>query len=345
MANNSGNALLVGIGNPLLDISTEVSADIYTKYDLKPGNAIMAEPKHLPLYEELKKNHKVDYIAGGACQNSMRACQWMSSTPGLVHYIGCVGNDDNAKHLTESTAEYGLTTHYLVDSEKPTGTCAVCVHNKERSLVANLGAAEAYKMSHFQSAEIQALVNKAQFFYPEGFFLTHSTPVVVELGKHAAQHNKVFTINLCAPFLIDFFFDNLSQVLPFADVVFCNDDEAATLGKKMNWGTDLDVIAKNLSAFNKVNTQRSRTVVFTQGSKATIVYKDGNATHYPVPPVPKEEIVDTNGAGDSFVGGFLSRFIQGKSIEECVAAGHYCAAECIRRSGATYPAKSSFHFP
>lgn len=29
-------------------------------------------------------------------------------------------------------------------------------------------------------------------------------------------------------------------------------------------------------------------------------------TEYPVCKIPKEQIVDTNGAGDAFVGGFLS---------------------------------------
>jgi len=52
--------------------------------------------------------------------------------------------------------------------------------------------------------------------------------------------------------------------------------------------------------------------------------------------------VDTNGAGDSFVGGFLSQFVQQKSLSECVRAAHYCAWECIRRSGATYPETSTF---
>ncbi|MDG6100215.1 carbohydrate kinase family protein, partial [Alteromonas sp. ZYF713] len=37
--------------------------------------------------------------------------------------------------------------------------------------------------------------------------------------------------------------------------------------------------------------------------------------------LPKEEIVDTNGAGDAFVGGFLSQFIQGKGVEASVTCG------------------------
>lgn len=43
----------MGIGNPLLDISAIVDEDLLKKYDLRPDDAIMAEPKHMPLYREL----------------------------------------------------------------------------------------------------------------------------------------------------------------------------------------------------------------------------------------------------------------------------------------------------
>lgn len=45
--------LLLGIGNPLLDISATVDEDLLNKYDMKPDDAIMAEEKHKPLYREL----------------------------------------------------------------------------------------------------------------------------------------------------------------------------------------------------------------------------------------------------------------------------------------------------
>ncbi len=58
--------------------------------------------------------------------------------------------------------------------------------------------------------------------------------------------------------------------------------------------------------------------------------------------IPKENLVDSNGAGDAFVGGFLSRLVLGKSIEECVKAGNYAANVIIQRSGCTFPEKPSF---
>ncbi|CAJ0763515.1 23426_t:CDS:1, partial [Entrophospora sp. SA101] len=50
-----------------------------------------------------------------------------------------------------------------------------------------------------------------------------------------------------------------------------------------------------------------------------------------------DEIVDTNGAGDAFVGGFLSQFIEGKSVEESIEAGHWLAKLNLKQIGPSLP--------
>lgn len=42
-------------------------------------------------YKELVENHDVEYIAGGATQNSIRVCQWIVGSPKATTFIGCVG--------------------------------------------------------------------------------------------------------------------------------------------------------------------------------------------------------------------------------------------------------------
>jgi adenosine kinase len=78
-----------------------------------------------------------------------------------------------------------------------------------------------------------------------------------------------------------------------------------------------------------------RTCVITQGSDPTIVASNGTVTEYPVELIAEEDIVDTNGAGDAFVGGFLSQLVQGGTIEDAVEAGHWAARYIIQTSSTT----------
>jgi len=340
----AAEGVLFGIGNPLLDISVHVDQAYLDKYGLKAGNAILAEPSHLPLYDEIQKQYTAEYIAGGAAQNSIRVAQWLIGTPGASVYVGCIGNDTNGKTLKNTTEAAGVVTQYLVDESAVTGTCAVLVTDKERSLCTNLGAANNYKKSHIESPALQQILEKAQLFYSTGYFITVSPDTLVHIGQHAAKTNKPFLFNLSAPFVIQFFGEPLANVLTYVDVVFSNEDEAKTFGQKQGWGEELPVIAEKLAALPKVNDKRKRMVIFTQGAHSTVVYHDGAVTEFKPIPVASSEIVDLNGAGDSFVGGFLAGYAQGKSIEQSIKAGHYAASEVIRRSGCTLPAKPAFSF-
>jgi adenosine kinase len=60
-----------------LDISAHVSKDLVEKYGAVFGNAILAEEKHMPVYEEITKDYQVEYIAGGSTQNTLRVFVWM----------------------------------------------------------------------------------------------------------------------------------------------------------------------------------------------------------------------------------------------------------------------------
>lgn len=63
------------MGNPLLDMLVLAKEDLLQKYGLDANNACLAEEKHQPLYQELVDKYEVEYIAGGAVQNSLRVTQ------------------------------------------------------------------------------------------------------------------------------------------------------------------------------------------------------------------------------------------------------------------------------
>lgn len=102
-------------------------------------------------------------------------------------------------------------------------------------------------------------------------------------------------------------------------------------------------IAKRLANEPKTSAG-GRTVIVTMGSNPVIVAKTGESKtqEFPVLQLTEDQIVDTNGAGDAFTGGFLSQFIQGKPLETCMKCAVYCASECIQRLGCAFPKENKF---
>jgi hypothetical protein len=49
--------------------------DMLKQYDIKANDAILAEDKHMGLYEDLLQNRNAKLIAGGAAQNTARGAQ------------------------------------------------------------------------------------------------------------------------------------------------------------------------------------------------------------------------------------------------------------------------------
>ena len=99
--------------------------------------------------------------------------------------------------------------------------------------------------------------------------------------------------------------------LEAADVLFLNDDKlddpVAFMRAQVAAGTGL--------------------VVCTHGAAgATAVSADG-VLHVPAPPVA--HVVDTNGAGDAFLAGFLVASTAGADVRTSLQAGHAQAARCL----------------
>lgn len=79
-----------------------------------------------------------------------------------------------------------------------------------------------------------------------------------------------------------------------------------------------------------------RIIIMTDGS-GPILYIYHNKIHkYTVPELKAENIIDTNGAGDAFVGGFMAQFIKNKPLENCIKCGVWAAQQIIKNIGCTF---------
>jgi len=292
----------------------------------------------------------VQFIAGGATQNTIRVAQWMLQTAGSTAYMGCVGKDDNAEKLRAACKKDGVNAQYMEDPSTPTGCCACLILDKERSLCTNLAAANNYKVDHVKKPENWKIVEDAKIVYSAGFFITVSPESIEAVSSHTQKSGATYCLNLSAPFIVQVppFRACLEKTLPNCDYLFGNETEARAYAEAVGWESDnVEFIAMRLSLIpmnDKGGKSCKRTVVFTQGAEPTVVAIGGHVTKHPVIKMDSSKIVDTNGAGDAFVGGFLAALSKGKEIAECCKAGNHSASIVIQHSGCTYPATPDYTF-
>lgn len=81
---------------------------------------------------------------------------------------------------------------------------------------------------------------------------------------------------------------------------------------------NVEEIAIKISQWPKASGTHKRITVITQGPDPVVVAEDGKAKLYPVALLPKEKLVDTNGAGMGPLNVFVSCLYD---IDIC----HYCS--------------------
>lgn len=141
----------------------------------------------------------------------------------MAVFFGCVGEDKYSDILLEKATQDGVNVQYQFCRDTPTGTCAVLITGTQRSLCANLAAANSFTVDHLKSAENEKYLQNAEYFYISGFFLTVSLESILTVAKHALSKDRLFMMNLSAPFIPQFFKDNLDQVMPYIDILFGNE--------------------------------------------------------------------------------------------------------------------------
>ena len=110
--------------------------------------------------------------------------------------------------------------------------------------------------------------------------------------------------------------------MKYSDFLFCNKSEALACGKHLHAELGLDseekrndvkLISAAVASYPKLNKSRQKITVITDSENpVTISIYDDNSKEIQtftvdVNPLDKGDVLDSNGAGDSFVGGFLAK--------------------------------------
>jgi adenosine kinase len=332
---------ILGIGNPIIDISATTDKETLKKFNLDFGGTVFCNDTNKGVYEELEKSPDVSYVPGGSVTNSIRVANWCLR--GNQNYrcmlLGCVGNDEYGKKLKSELDKVDVVSILETHPMYKTSRCGAAIFKKERCLIPQI-MASGHLSDQFVN-QSKAHFNQVEIFFIEGYFVIEKHAVVIDLIKFFDEKKTTkIGFTLSATFMVEFHYEKMKEIADCADIIFCNEDEAEVFARLKSKDPEVN----SMAIHRLLKPRENRIIVITCGKEPVLISRfDYTNQQFEfvikqyVPLVPSEEIVDTNGCGDSFVGGFLSQYIQGKSLTTCARAGNYAASIIIKNIGCTFP--------
>ncbi len=234
-----------------------------------------------------------------------------------------IGNDHLGYQLLSKIDQWGITTDFIqVDQERPTGTVLADFdeHGEAQYEIVNGTAWDYIEVLPSHTDLIQG--SRAFVF---GSLIARnevSQKTLLELLEHSKF--RVFDVNFRPPFIDS---DFIKKLLHKADLVKMNKAELRTILQFLG----VDYIDEDTSIRHLQNYFDLNEIVLTKGSKGARYFVGDTSYNFPAVHI---EIADTVGSGDSFLAGFLSERIQGKSPEEIMKQATSLGAFITSKSGA-----------
>ena len=346
---------ILGIGDPIVDILSEISLDIIEKYGMKLGDSIFAseecDERNLEMYKILESMPLVNYIPGGSVQNTMRVISWRLNNDDdiiprkyfKVSMLGSVGDDLYKNKIMNALEDIGVNPILEILKDDKTSRCGVGVYKKEKLFVTQLRASKRLSEKFIEENFDKILDHNALII--EGYLLNNKFEMLQKLCHYFSINNKMIILTLSANFIVKMHYDKLIELGNKADIIAGSFQEAKEFA-----GTDAnntqDVF---INIFKKLKQKENRLLLFTDGPNGALCGKynyESNQLDYIIqcfaPKVKDEEIKDLNGAGDAFLGGFLSEYMKGRDVYDCCKNGINAATIILKNVGCTFPKKIKF---
>lgn len=256
-------------------------------------------------------------LPGGSGANQ---AVWLAAKGAAVTFAARVGAGDVGA-LEGHFRERGVHPALAADPDLPTGALVCLVDGDgERSFLTDRGANAALSPDDLP----QSLLDDVALLHVSGYALFEAGPRAAVLALIAAAHASSIPVSIdpsSTGFLRDVGPLNFLQWTSGADFLFPNLEEAALL-------TGQDLLHHQIAVLQ----EHYRTVVVKRGSLGAAIGGKGRA---PVSvPGRMVGVVDTTGAGDAFLAGFLAAHLRGEEEAACLEHGIEAGADAVTRVGA-----------
>lgn len=245
-------------------------------------------------------------FAGGKGLNQSIA---LAQAGACVYHAGKVGASDTwLKILME---DKGVDTRFVETINGPSGHAIIQVNTKGENAIVIVGGANQL----LSEADVQRVVAD---FGPDDYLLVQNeVSAVPRIIRYAKAKGMVIVFNP-APMNPQV----LNYPLELVDILVVNETEARSLTGEI----------KPEKIYETLNHRYPHTaIVLTMGHKGASYFSSQVRFHQPA---EKVHVVDSTGAGDTFIGFFLAELIKTSDPKASLAYATRAAAICVTRHGA-----------
>ena len=274
---NSSFNSIIGIGDPIVDILSEITTNEIETYQLKLGDSIFASEdyneRNVQMYKVLESMPLVNYIPGGSVQNSIRVISWClnNSTFGRKNFkvsmLGSVGDDSYKNKIEHALFDIGVNPILEILKDDKTSRCGVGIYKKEKLFVTQLRASKRLSEKFIEDNLDKVLDHQA--FLIEGYIIGNKFDIVKKLCDLFCKKKKKIIITLSASFVVKTQYEKIIELGNKADIIVGSMGEAKELAgiERDNY----EDVFRNI--FMKLKPKKNRILLVTDGANGAYCAK------------------------------------------------------------------------
>lgn len=313
---------VLGIGTAVFDVYVTCQSDAELHQyihgiDIKKGDGVAIDRSIAQmLAKRISSPSKQN--AGGSIPNVIAG---MASLGGKVGLVSARGNDAYGKAFDQDITNLGAEHFCTIRDTVGTGVVyPLITPDGQRTLPWYLGASLMINPDDFQIDRIKQF----KILVSDGYlWCSESCGEMMKKAFSAAHEAGVKTaFGLASPYTATTFKDQFIKLLPNIDIVVGNEEEFYCLYD-----------TKNLDDVYNAVRQMVPLAVITRGSDGAVIITHDEIIHVPVQH-KVTNVVDTTGAGDMFLAGFLYGQTHDMDIKKSAMLGNALAGRLIQQIGA-----------
>lgn len=301
----SGQTKILAIGKTVQDVFLQ--SEEFDPH--KEGKVVYT---HLPLGLKLEVEN-VTFSTGG---NAGNVAVTLARQGLHVDYMWTLGHDPASETILRELDHEGVNTGHVVQKQHyQAGYSTILIAtNGERTILNHRGVSTDKTGKDLDMAAIEA----ADWVYPTSL-ADGGVDLLAKIINHAEKHDTKVMLNPAGPELAEP--EKLKGLLESVDVLCVNKEEMAMLVE----GKTMEELVMHALNYVKV-------AIVSDGPNG-VVASDGK-TIVKAGMYEDVKVVDRTGAGDAFASGFLSQWVQGKSLAESIVFGSANSTSVVRYIGA-----------